>query len=64
MPSKNSKWNRRDVDPENAIERAEARKRFLDKAQASTAGQGDAGVEEGEAAKETLEKDRGGRAEG
>ncbi|MEX2653147.1 MAG: hypothetical protein WD473_11985 [Acidimicrobiia bacterium] len=64
MPSKNSKWNKRDVDEANAIERAESRKRFIDAALASTAGQGQAGVEEGEKAKETLEKDGGGLSEG
>jgi len=61
MPSSNpSSINARKVSPELAAERAEARKRAIERALASTAGQGAAGVEEGDEAKEVLQKDKGG----
>jgi hypothetical protein len=43
-----------------AQERAEKRKRNIDAALASTAGQGAAGVAEGEASKSALQSDKGG----
>jgi hypothetical protein len=63
MPSPISKINRRKVDEGNAIERAVIRGARIVKALASTAGKGDAGVAEGDAAKGAL-SDGGGPKQG